>query len=1349
MPVIGSIGPYEDSEDFETYVDRVELFFTANAVGDGLKVATFLSLLGPKVYGLLQNLVSPRKPKDLTYAQLVTQLKNHYKPKTIIVFERYKFYNRKQNNGESIADYVAGLKACAHTCDFGNSLNEMLRDRLVCGIQDVATQRALLTEADLTFSKAVEVATAREAAAKDVQVMGRQNVNENVMNISYRKNAPTNRANSNKPSSSSMSNTKPNKQCSGCGALHWRSNCPFKDAVCHKCKRKGHIQKVCFSKTNQSYPKSNSEKNIHSNVQKQGHDKRDNMDYDDFVFHSNNKTSKPIYICVSLDGKQANMELDTGAARSLMSYESYLNFWSDEDRPKLKRSAESLKVYGGSPITISGELSVLIRYKERKVRATMIVVKENGPLLMGRDLISELGVLTSRNNELKILNVDIYSLTMEMSSKFPNLFSPGLGHFTEYKCSLDVDPNAEAKFFRARSVPYAMKPKLDKALDSLQRDNIISPISYSRWAAPVVPVLKPNGEVRVCGDYKVTVNKAIKLDTYPIPKVDDLFSSLAGGKIFTKLDMSQAYCQLELDDKSKEYTVINTHRGLFQYNRLCFGVSSAPGIFQRTVEQLLRGIPGVLCYLDDILITGSTTEEHKTRLEKVLARLNDVGFKLSLNKCYFSVPSVSYLGYVIDASGLHPSTEKVKSIVEAPAPTNLKQLESYLGVFNFYRRFVPNASSVLEPLNALRRSGKEWTWKQEQIEAFQQSKKLLLNSSALAHFDANLPLSVTADSSPYGLGAVLNHIIDNQERPICFASRTLLPAERNYPQVEKEALAIVYALKQFHTYLWGQAKFRVITDHKPLLGLFNPNKPIPPMASGRIQRWSLMLQSYSFDLVHRSGVTLGTADALSRLPLPGTDESVPIPGEWINMVNFLDSSPVDASHIRDHTRKDPLLSKVVKYSEIGWPTTISPDNSVLMPYFKKRDELSLEAGCLLWGSRVVIPSQDRPAILKELHGGHVGASRMKELARSYLWWPNIDGDLENLVKTCNECLTTRNSPPKAELHPWEWPAYPWHRLHIDYAGPVQGKYFLVLVDAHSKWVEIFPTVGPSTAETIKHLRHCFCQFGFPVTVVSDNGPCFTSQEFKEFLECNGVRHVKSAVYKPSTNGLAERMVQTFKNGLKTTKENWSVVLDKFLFKYRLTPHSTTGVSPAELMFKRKLRCRLDLLHPSDTMAGRILKKQECQKTNHSSHPRHLRVSEDTPVLIRNYSTGNKFVPATINEQTGPVSFRCELEDGRIVKRHQDQIISGETNTPSSIVPPTPVAPMQPCIENGVASELEASPSPLDRAPSSFRSSNNSKSSLSKDSPTSSSPNVGSQPPAPNPTIRRSSRVSRPPKRLDL
>ena len=216
-------------------------------------------------------------------------------------------------------------------------------------------------------------------------------------------------------------------------------------------------------------------------------------------------------------------------------------------------------------------------------------------------------------------------------------------------------------------------------------ENIISPVSHSQWAAPIVPVLKSDGSIRICGDYKLTINRAAHLDSYPIPRTQDLFSGLSVGTIFSKLDMSQAYAQLCLDEESRKFTVINTPKGLFQYNRLAFGISSAPGIFQRAMEELFQDMPQVLCYLDDVLIVGKNREDHDRLLEVVLGRLESTGLKLGWEKCSLGVREVRYLGFKIDAQGIHPTSEKVDAIRKAPTPTNVTQLRAYLGLLNFYR----------------------------------------------------------------------------------------------------------------------------------------------------------------------------------------------------------------------------------------------------------------------------------------------------------------------------------------------------------------------------------------------------------------------------------------------------------------------------------------------------------------------------------------------------------------------------------------------------------------------------------------------------------------------------------------
>ena len=282
---------------------------------------------------------------------------------------------------------------------------------------------------------------------------------------------------------------------------------------------------------------------------------------------------------------------------------------------------------------------------------------------------------------------------------------------------------------------------------------------------------------------------------------------------------------------------------------------------------------------------------------------------------------------------------------------------------------------------------------------------------------------------------------------------------------------------------------------------------------------------------------------------------------------------------------------------------------------------------------------------------------MKELTRSYIWWPNLDRDLEEVSKSCMDCLAIRTNPPKTDLHSWSWPSKPWHRLHIDYAGPVNGRYFFVLVDAHSKWVEIYNTTGTSTKDTIDCLNHSFSIFGLPVSITSDNGPCFKSSEFSEFLRVRGIIHSCSAVYHPSTNGLAEKMVGTFKKQLSTSKKPIQLLIDEFLFNYRLTPHSTTGVSPAELMFGRRLRSRLDLVYPEVGIKSQVDRKQENQTRNHIRQPRIPDVTVGSPVMVRDFSRNSKkWCPAQIHKQTGPISYECTLEDGSTVKRHLDQVI---------------------------------------------------------------------------------------------
>ena len=317
--------------------------------------------------------------------------------------------------------------------------------------------------------------------------------------------------------------------------------------------------------------------------------------------------------------------------------------------------------------------------------------------------------------------------------------------------------------------------------------------------------------------------------------MEELFSALSGGKYFSKLDMSQAYLQLELENDSKQYVTVSTHKGLFQYNRLPFGVSSAPSIFQRYMKTLLQGCKGVSVYLDNILVTGGTAEEHMKNLSCVLSKVDLAGARLNEAKCSFMVSQIEYLGHVIDKDGLHLTEEKIQAIKDAPRPTSVTELRTFLGIINYYGKFIPKLSTQFSPLYKLLCKKSKWVWTSEQDHTFVVAKSALQANSLLVHYDSSKPLVVACDASQYGLGAILSHVMeDGSERPVAYASRTLSSAENNYSQLEKEGLVIVFGVTKFHIYLYGR-QFIIESDNQSLSYLLKESKQIPPLASSRIQ----------------------------------------------------------------------------------------------------------------------------------------------------------------------------------------------------------------------------------------------------------------------------------------------------------------------------------------------------------------------------------------------------------------------------------------------------------------------------------------------------------------------------------
>ena len=1261
MATHGTLTAFDSSTtSWRSYVQQLDYYFIANEItSEKKKVAILLSACGQSTFKTISSLVDADTLKDIKFGDLIKLLSDHYDPAPSSIVQQYKFYKRVRTEGESIANFVAALREIAKYCDYGDTLNIMLRDRLVCGVNHQAIQKRLLAEKNLTLEKALEIALAIEAADNDVKQL--QQPATTVMYQTQSRNQCPPRRN--------ITNPRPtmpvSKPCYRCRGNHAPQTCRFKETECHKYKKVGHIAKACqtiqpLQRLGQRQPTRRAHYIADTSEPEPDKQTSTSADSSYNLFTVTGSGQNPIIMDVTLNQTPIKMELDTGASLSLINKHTF-DVITDHSHTDLRTTDVHLKTYTGEALEILGEAEVMVNYGEEKQQLVVYVVTGNGPNLMGRDWLSSLRVSIGEINSMKVSNKpEVSNKLAAMLQKHDTVFTEGLGTFTGGKVTLHVNPQAQPKFFKARTLPFSLKEKVETELKRLESLGIITPVKHSNWAAPVVPVLKQNNTIRLCGDYRVTVNQACMVDKYPLPRVEELFAAMTGGKVFSKLDMSQAYLQLQLDEKSTELVTINTHRGLFKYNRLPFGVASAPGVFQRCMESLFQGCKGVSVYLDDILVTGQSVDDHFVNLDKVLGILATSGLKLNKEKCAFMLPRVEYLGHVIDESGLDPTKEKVKAIQEAPQPHNVTELRSFLGIINYYSKFLPNLSVTLSPLYHLLKKGVKWQWNEQHTTAFAKAKSTLQDDSLLVHYDSTRPLVVACDASPYGLGAVLSHIMDDgQERPVAYASRTLTSAEKNYSQLEKEALGVVFAVQKFHKYLYGR-HFVIESDHRPLSFIFSNSKAISPTASARIIRWTLTLSAYSFTIRHKPGKDLGNADALSRLPQPQTTNSDRIPRDLINLLHHLTGTTINASNIRRWTDTNPILSRVRQFILQGWPNTQLDDE--YQPFCKRKAELSVLDGCVLWGSRVVVPPPGRQSVLEELHDTHLGASKMKSLARAYIWWPKMDNDIENLAKSCPTCQQTSAHPSKAPLHPWEWPSQPWSRLHLDFAGPFLGHMYLVLVDAHSKWLDVQMMQSTTSESTIRKLQDIFAIHGLPHKLVTDNGTAFTSTTFKTFMDQNGIIHIRSAPYHPSTNGLAERAVQTFKQSLRqisggSIKEK----LAKFLFKYRITPHSSTGIAPSELLMGRRLRSRLDLLKPD--LAATVANNQLKQKLSHDNSKPYRTFTEGDAVYVEDFTaTKQKWIPGTIQKTTGPLSYDVELLNGSTVKRHVDSIRARHSNT---------------------------------------------------------------------------------------
>ncbi|XP_052566384.1 uncharacterized protein K02A2.6-like [Culex pipiens pallens] len=1139
------------------------------------KVSFLMSVIGEAALKKYYNFdLTEDQKKDV--AEALKAIKQKVVRSRNLFVDRLDFFAASQVSSESIDDFAARLKSLAKPCKFALLEDEFILFKIVTSNKWGHLRTKMLSMQDLTTGKAVDICRVEEIAEQRLRHLSLESpVVSDVKKI-------------NKKTKKKL------QRCKFCGDEHEfvKGACPAYGKKCKRCGGRNHFEKAC--KIDQPWK----QKRRHRRVKEVKDDESSSeersesssVDSDDEesehevqIAKIKSKSAVESSALAVLDfrlgrkWKPVTCEIDTGADATLIGY-NCLTELLETPNPTLQPTSIKLKSFGGNPIPVLGQVMLPVKRKGKRFQLVLQVVDYDHRPLLSLKASQSLGFVKfcrsvkirrpeAATEEEKLLSV--YKVKAEaIVEKHSDIFA-GYGRFPGV-VSLEVDESVQPSIQHPRRVPIALRPKLKQELDKLEEDGIIvKETRHTEWVSNIVLVRRggQNEFVRICLD-PVPLNKALKRPNLQFDTIDELLPELGNAKIFTTVDTKKGFWHVELDTPSSKLTTFWTPFGRYRWVRMPFGISPAPELFQLKLQGAIQGLEGVTGLADDLLVYGTGTgleealDNHNRALEQLLVRLKENNVKLNRSKLKLCQTSVKFFGHVLTTKGLTADETKTAAIRNFPTPTNKKELLRFVGM-------------------------ESWRWTAAEDEEFQKVKNLVADIHTLRYYDVTKPLVIECDASGFGLGVA----VFQQDGVIGYASRTLTATEKNYAQIEKELLAILFACLRFDQLIVGNPKTVIKTDHKPLVNIFR--KPLLS-APRRLQHMLLNLQRYKPEIMFVAGKENVVADAISRAPY---DDDHAQAGDYqkleifkvmrdledVKLKHFLNISDDRLTEIMAETAADPVLQLVIRLIGEGWPETIGGVPDSVRVFFSYRNELTTQDGLVFRNDRILIPHKLRRKMIEKTHISHNGVEATLKLARANIFWPGMSAQIRDTVKECAVCAKFAGSQSKPPMQSHPVPVHPFQLVSLDvFFAEYRGikRKFLVTVDHYSDLFEIDLLKDLTPQSAIAACKINFARHGVPQLLLTDNGTHFVGKEWRQFAGEWDFSHTTSAPHHQQANGKSEAAVKIAKQLIKKCEESgtdfWYALLH-----WRNVPNKI-GSSPAARLFSRQTRCGVP------TAAGNLL-----------------------------------------------------------------------------------------------------------------------------------------------------------------